>query len=200
MRNLRGALFFQVLSAQVIFPHSWARVQYRIMDTKAIAEALSNKNRGSFYSLLMQRPAKMLKGITLNIEKRTQMTGQLCDYSVRAAVKNAVADGLRDAPELPSHIEKSFVEGNVRFWQGKDKNEIPGKIYLPMPLAGSKSNVTWLLDGVVVSYDDVSQYLLAADKPRKKQDKEELAEKGQVPFVAVDIENILQVGRIEKLD
>ena len=161
---------------------------YIYMDAVSISKALETRKTGSFFSLTMKRPAKTLKGVTEVIEKETVMTGQLCDYSARAAVKNAVAEGSRDEVELPSHISHSFKEGNVKFWAGKN-----GKTYLPMPLAGNKSKVTWYLGGEPVEYSEVEPYLLASDKPKERKDRDELAELGQVPFVGIDIENILEV-------
>jgi hypothetical protein len=158
------------------------------MERKAIVEALANKKPGQFFSVEIRRAAKVLKGVTEDIEKLTKMTGQLCDYSARGPVKTAIAEGTRDAPELPSHIASSFREGNVKFWEGKN-----GKIYLPMPLSGNHSTVVWFLNGVEVPYDDVEGYLLAADKPKKRPDAAELAEKGQVAFAGVDIDNIVAV-------
>lgn len=158
------------------------------MDAASISKALETRRQGSFFSLTMKRLAKTLKGVTEVIEKETTMAGQLCDYSARAAVKNAIAEGERDAPELPSHISHSFKEGNVKFWAGKN-----GKTYLPMPLAGNNTKVTWYLGGEPVDYKTVEPYLLAADKPKERKDKEELAELGQVPFVGIDIENIISV-------
>ncbi|MGZ9909763.1 hypothetical protein ACXYS1_27090, partial [Escherichia coli] len=68
-----------------------------------------------------------------------------------------------------------------------------GSVYLPMPLAGNKSKVTWFLGGEQVTYAEVEPFLLAADKPRESKSKEELAEIGQAPFVGINIENILEV-------
>lgn len=157
------------------------------MDAKTIADTLRDKKLGQFFSVTMQRPAKTLKGVTEVVEKRTTMMGQLCDYARRGAVVAAVKDGTRDEPELPSHISHSFNDGNVKFWAGNN-----GKTYLPVPLAG-KSTVTWFLNGQEVDYAQVEPFLLAADKPKERKDADELAESGQVPFVGIDIENILEV-------
>lgn len=158
------------------------------MDATSIAKALENRKPGSFFSVKMRKVAKTFKGVTEVVEKESTMTGQLCDYSARAAVKNAVNEGERDAPELPSHIENSFMEGSVKFWQGKT-----GTVYLPMPLAGNKTKVQWYLGGNPVEYAEVEPYLTSADKPKERKDKDELAEIGQVPFVGINIENILEV-------
>lgn len=157
------------------------------MDAVSISQALEGRKQGSFFSITMKRLAKTKKGVTEVVEKQTIMTGQLCDYSARAAVKNAIAEGERDAPELPSHISHSFTEGGVKFWMGKN-----GSVYLPMPLAG-KPKTTWFLGGEQVDYSEVEPYLLASDKPKERKDKDELAEVGQVPFVGVNVENILEV-------
>lgn len=158
------------------------------MDAKTIAKTLEGRKAGSFFSVKMRKVAKTFKGVTEVVEKESVMTGQLCDYSARFAVKNAVAEGERDAPELPSHIENSFMEGSVKFWQGKT-----GAVYLPMPLTGNKTRVQWYLGGNPVEYAEVEPFLTSADKPKERKDKDELAEIGQVPFVGINIENILEV-------
>jgi membrane carboxypeptidase/penicillin-binding protein PbpC len=159
------------------------------MQVNEIVQALSSKNKGAFFSVTILKNCATLKSATEVVEKETRMTVQFCDYSARAAVKNAVEDGTREAPELPSHIEKTFTEGNVKFWQGRN-----GTIYMPLPLAGSKSTAHWYLNGEEVPYKEVEPYLLASEKPKVKKDKEELAEKGQVPFVAPKIENIIRIA------
>jgi hypothetical protein len=158
------------------------------MDAASIAKALENKKAGSFFSVKMRKLAKTFKGVAEVVEKESIMTGQLCDYSARFAVKNAVAEGERDAPELPSHIKNSFTVGSVRFWQGKN-----GSVYLPMPLAGNKTKVQWYLGGNPVEYSEVEPLLTSADKPKERKDRDELAEIGQVPFVGINVENILEI-------
>jgi membrane carboxypeptidase/penicillin-binding protein PbpC len=157
------------------------------MDAVSISKALEGRKTGAFFSIKMKRPAKLLAAFkNLVVDKESTMTGQL-DYSARAAVKNAVADGERAAPELPSHIKESFMVGNVKFWRGNTD-----KVYLPMPLSGAKPKVQWYLDGEPCDKADVEMYLQASEKS-KPQDKEELADKGQVPFVGISVENILEV-------
>lgn len=151
-----------------------------------IAQTLSKKRAGSIFTLVIQREAKTFKG-SPRIEKVTKMQGMLCDYANRTPVKEGVASGIRGEVELPSHIEKSvFVEG-VRFWQGSK-----GQIYLPVTVSGNKQEVIWLLEGRPVQKSEIEQYLLSSEK-QVKPDKEELAEKGQVPFVSVKIENVIEV-------
>lgn len=157
------------------------------MNAQAIANALNTRNTGQFFTVLMRRPAKTFKGVSEVVEKESEMQGILCDYANRAPVKAAVADGMRDEPELPSHIEKSFKIGNVRFWQGKN-----GKTYLPVPATGNTPKAKWFLNGEEVTKAEVEPYLLASET-RPQPTKDELEEKGQARFFGIDIANILEV-------
>lgn len=159
------------------------------MDAVSISKALEGRPRGGFFSLTMKVVAQTYKTVTQVIEKETVMTGQLCDYSVRAPVKDAVAEGERDAPELPKHISHAFMQGSVKFWMGNN-----GTVYFPMPLVNNaKKKVTWFLEGEPVEYAEVEPYLMAASKPKKHKTNDELAELGQVAFVAIKVENIQEV-------
>lgn len=153
----------------------------------AIASLLNSKNAGQLFSITVRRAAKCFKGTEDLVEKESKFQGQLCDYSARNAVKTAVEAGDRNAPELPSHILTGFKIGEVRFWRGKN-----GTDYLLIPINGNKAKVQWYLNGNPVAYSKVSEFLLASEKVTKKT-KEELADKGQVPFVCVKVDNVTNV-------
>ena len=158
------------------------------MDAVAIANALADKKAGQFYTLKMRREAKTFKTYSGDtIEKETTMQGILCDYANRAPVKNAVADGMRDEPELPSHIQSSFKIGNVNFWAGKN-----GKTYLTVCATGNSPKVQWYLGGIECKKSDVLPFLLASENSEPK-DKDELADEGQAVFFGIDVTNILEV-------
>lgn len=158
------------------------------MEATAIALALTNRQKGSFYTIEMQRPAKTFKTYSgAVIEKHSTLQGILCDYANRSPVKNAVADGMRDEPELPSHIQTAFSIGNVKFWLGKN-----GKTYLAVCATGNEPKVQWYLGGQPVRKSDVEQYLLASEK-QKPAEKEETEDKGQAVFFGIDVTNILAV-------
>jgi hypothetical protein len=157
------------------------------MDAISIAKLLANRAAGSFYSVTMKRRAKTFKTYTGGvIEKESTMTGILCLYANRAPVKTAVEDGIREEPELPSHIANSFKIGNVNFWAGKN-----GKTYLTLCAIG-KPKVQWYLDGEPCAKSDVQEFLLASETS-KPIDKDETEEKGQAVFFGIDVENILSV-------
>lgn len=157
------------------------------MDAVSISNQLADRKAGSFYSVTMRRQAKTFKTYTGGvIEKESTMTGILCQYANRAPVKNAVEDGIREEPELPSHIQNSFKIGNVNFWAGKN-----GKTYLTFCAVG-KPKVQWYLDGEPCNKADVAEYLLASETS-KPIDKSETEEKGQAVFFGIDVENILSV-------
>ena len=164
------------------------------MDAQAISEVFATKPKGSIFQITVKRPCKCYKGITDVVEKESHYQGQFTDYSRRAAVREAVEAGERDAPELPSYVEESFFVGDVRFWRGKEKDGKPGQEYFPMPVTGNKAKVTWYLNGESCNYDAVEAILTAADKIKEQPTKEELAGKGQVPFNAIKLENIVAIG------
>lgn len=120
------------------------------------------------------------------------MQGQLCDYSNRSPVKTAVADGERDAPELPSHIAEAFYVGGVRFWRGKGENP---KIYLAMCAVDNPTvppKVQWYMNDEPCNKDAVQPFLLASENV-KPQAKETIEDKGQARFFGIDITNILEI-------
>ena len=146
------------------------------MEAQAIADILNTRNNGQFFTVRMKRLAKTFKGVTEVIEKESEMQGILCDYANRAPVKNAVADGLRDEPEIPKHILRSFKIGNARFWEGKN-----GKIYLLIPATGNHPKAKWFLNGKEVKKADVEHYLLASET-RTQPTKTEIEEKRPSPI------------------
>jgi len=154
------------------------------MNAAQIAEEISRKQKGQFFTLEVRRPAKTRKGVEDKIEKLSIIQGQASvDYSKRKAVREAVEAEERAAPELPSWITESFLEGEVRFWRGKE-----GQEYLPVCTVGKQKN-TWLKNGEKVDFEDIKDQVLAAEYP-KKVDVEAMAEKGQVPFNGIKVENI----------
>ena len=154
------------------------------MHETTIAQALENRQRGGFFTLYVDRPANTRKGVTQDIRKQSVLQGQLCDYANKKIVREAVEDGIRDTPVLPSYVKEQFVLQNVSFWRGNN-----GQVYLPVPLVGNKPQVTWIMDGVEVAKEDIAPLLLASEL-RESQPNEEA---GQVAFVGIKVENIVEV-------
>lgn len=156
------------------------------MTTNQIAEALANTRKGQFFSVTIQRPAKVFKGVTDTIVKTTTVTAQNADYAARAAVREAVESGDREAPVLPSFVTNVVVIDGVKFWEGKNG------FYLPVPVT-NHGNPVWTRNGVEVKKEDISDLLLASEKSEPVS-KDDLADKGQVPFIAVNVDNIIAIG------
>ena len=157
------------------------------MTTEQIASILSAKRGGTFYTVTVNRPAKVRKGVSDTIIKRSVMQGMMADYANRKAVREAVESGDRDAPEMPAWAESIEING-VRFWRNRNS----GAEYLPVCITGNNARTTWFRNGAEVALEEIAEALLASEiKPR--QDKDELADKGQVPFVAVTVGNIESV-------
>ena len=159
------------------------------MNTKEISQALADKKNGTIFTFTTRRPAKIRKSAgDMNIEKMAVMQGMVgTQYADRKPVREAVANGEREEVELPSHIAETFNVDGTRFWRGNN-----GKEYLPVCITGNKSQVTWLLDGAEVDFDAIKEHLLASEYA-KSPSKEELADKGQVPFIGIAVDNILAI-------
>ena len=157
------------------------------MLTQEIADILKLKPKGGFYTLKTKRPAKTFKGTTFAVDKESVFQGILCDYAARGPVKTAIASGDRNDPELPSYIKESIFVDGIRFWSGNN-----GETYLPVSISGNHARVQWYLDNKPCNKSDVELVLMASEKTEKPS-KEDLADKGQVPFAAINIKNILEV-------
>jgi hypothetical protein len=161
------------------------------MTPLAISEALETRKGGQFVTVFISRPAHLRaqwKGI-LDIQKHSRVQVQLASYANRKAVKEAVASGTRDAPELPKHISHVETIGNVRFWIGKN-----GKTYFPYPVIGGNTTSEYTKDGKPITVESLKAhcYCLASEFPNRPT-VEALADKGQVPFIGVTVENIKDI-------
>ena len=158
------------------------------MTVSQIASILTAKQGGSFYSVKVNRPGKVRKGVADNITKVSVFQGMLAEYSNRKPVKDAVVAGERDAPMMPVWAESIEIEG-MRFW----RNVKNGNLYLPVCVTGNPSKAQWYRNGEQVNLDDVKDALLASEYATKPS-KEETEEKGQALFVAVSVENIESIA------
>ena len=158
------------------------------MTVSQIASILTAKQGGSFYSVKVNRPGKVRKGVEEKITKVSVFQGMLAEYSNRKPVKDAVVAGERDAPTMPTWAESIEIEG-MRFW----RNVKNGNLYLPVCVTGNPSKAQWYRNGEPVNLDDVKDNLLASEYAPKPS-KEETEEKGQALFVAVSVENIESIA------
>mgnify|MGYP000881272647 CR=1 FL=1 len=127
------------------------------MNVTEIARILSAKQGGSFYSVKVNRPGKVRKGVADNITKVSVFQGMLAEYSNRKPVKDAVEAGERDAPAMPTWAESVEIEG-MRFW----RNVKNGNLYLPVCVTGNPSKAQWFRNGEPVNLDDVKDALKTA--------------------------------------
>jgi len=159
------------------------------MTTTEIATALESKPKGSIFTLVVTRAGKVRKSYDGKpITKTSIMQGMTnVNYADRKPVREAVANEERDAPELPSHIEDTFMVSKTRFWKGKN-----GKEYFPVCLTGNKPQAQWYLDGEPVDLDTIKDHLLASEYAERK-DKETTEDKGQALFIGVEVSNVTEV-------
>ena len=161
------------------------------MTQNEISQNIGTKPAGTFFTFTVDRPCKVRKSAgNVEVRKVSKLQGMTkVNYANRAPVKNAVAAGLRDEPELPSHIEKSFTEGNVRFWQGKN-----GEVYLPICLnTQNVAQVQYFLDGRLSDKQTVTPLVLASEVATSPT-KETTEDKGQAQFIGVNIKNIKAIN------
>ncbi len=159
------------------------------MNKSEILAALSNRAPGQVATVTVERAGKVraqFKGLSLF--KRSTFQIQLASYANRAPVREAVANGDREAPELPVWIESSEMTSNgIRFWHGKT-----GSDYLAMPRFGDKATAEWILDGKAVDLETVKPFLLASEYAEKPS-KSEVEDKGQAMFNAITLSNITDI-------
>ena len=160
------------------------------MEINQISNLLSNRPKGSIAWIQIRRLGKTKAAFkSENIEKVSRFPFQVgVDYSNRSPVKQAVEDGLRDAPQLPKHIKKVFTLNGIKFWRGHN-----GKIYLPIPSSGERKFSQWLQDGKPVEVNLIREKLISSEFPNKLT-KAETESKGQALFFAPTIENIESIA------
>ena len=154
------------------------------MDIQDIARVLTAKQTGSFYTIRVNRPGKVRKGINDHITKVSTFQGMVAEYSNRRPVRDAVESGEREEPVMPVWAESVEVAG-MRFW----RNLKTGQHYLPVCVTGNPAKAQWYRNGEPVELDTVKDALLASEYAPKPS-KDEVEEKGQALFVAVGIDNV----------
>lgn len=158
--------------------------------------ALAARQPGSFCRVRVERPVELLKANSAGIEitKETIYTFQLVAYPNRKPVREAVAAGEREAPELPSHIAKSENAGNgLKFWIGKT-----GQVYLALPVFGDNRDfpVIWRRNKRKIAFDKIAKYLTANEMREVARSFTEKAVReamGQAVARAVKIENVKEI-------
>jgi hypothetical protein len=163
------------------------------MDAQTLIETLATRHAGgiawiqyngipSGLNASAKREGRIIKSSLIPI--------QLASYENRAAVKQAVASGEREAPQIPDYLE--FVS-NVAGGAYIARHKGTGKLSLRAPMMNVvTSPATYTLDGVEVPFDSIKSYFTAsalAEKPTKA----DFNEKGQDLFRGVNLENIVAV-------
>jgi hypothetical protein len=157
------------------------------MDQCQIARILAAKQKGTFFTVRMVRPAKLRAAFKLlDIRKESSFQGMTgVDYAMRAPVRSAVESGERCAPELPSWVERvEHIEG-IKFW-------VKGaQWYFPMVFIKSL-NAQWWSDDQPVELSIIRDMLLASEYAERAT-KTEVEELHQAQFNAIKVENILEL-------
>jgi hypothetical protein len=157
------------------------------MNPNQIAQKLSTKSSGQFFSVISRRPAKTRKDCPFVIEKVSQYQGQLTEYSRRKTVREGVESGERDAPSLPRGVKESFYIGRAKFFRYFNGNEA-----LAINVEGNRPSSQFFIDGKPVEESQVAEYLLSSELSPPKN-KEQLAEKSQAPFVVISCQNVIDI-------
>jgi len=162
------------------------------MKKSEIIKALGHVPAGGFFSITVLRPAHLNashKEVDLQVESVFQM--QKAAYSKRKAVREAVANGEREAPTLPKWLDPQSLESvkGIHFashWNGTE--------YLRQPqFEGNKTSKKFLLNGKEISPEDVRGMVQVSKEFRSRPSTETLASKGQVRFNTVKLENVNSV-------
>ena len=132
-----------------------------------LATAIAAMQGGSFHQFELSKAIKLKdKSIA---EKQSSFSGQVkTTYANGAKVKEEIAAGLRDAPELPAWAESVEI-GTVRFIRHKGN----GKLYLPIkPNSNGKRTSKVILNGKELSKEEKESLLYAKDKSSGKESPE----------------------------
>jgi hypothetical protein len=151
------------------------------MKPEEAAALIAKRKPGQVFTVYYARKPKTKKSAP-EILKVGKVQGQYCDYAARTPVKMAIKEGLRGEPSLPKYAE-SVVIGGVRFWRNKNN----GKYYLPIVLFNVNFKPDWYVGDKKVDEEAVKPYLLATEFHTSSP------KQGQVPFIAMDLENITKI-------
>jgi len=158
------------------------------MKIDQLTAKLSNRPKGSFFSITTRRPVKLKKGFNVLIEKQSEIQGLFgVEYASTANVKAGIQSGEREAPTLPNGIKRCFYENGIKFYEGFN-----GNISMGVNRSGNKPKSLFFMDGKEVSEEQIESMVLSSELAEKKS-KLELAEKHQSPFVMVKLENVVDV-------
>jgi hypothetical protein len=147
------------------------------MTTNEVLNALNAKGPGQFVTIVLDR-IELIGGKREGREVRKVSTYQVQAhvlYANRKPVQQAVEEGLRAAPVLPSWVDPVIVDG-VRLWEHKTTKVQ----YLPLPMVGMSKKSEYFDPATGEPIDPATLKL-----PKKAPLKE-----GQVPFAACKLDNI----------
>ena len=158
------------------------------MTKEAIIDVLGGLRGGAFTTVYTDRPAKVRKSYSgPEIRKIGAMQFHAkAVYANTKVVKEAVAEGTREAPERQPWVEEVEVVNGVEFWRKGTQWYLTVLPVRPLPS-------TWTLGGVEVPKDDIRDYLLAEDAKDTdySAEKEAKAEVGQAMFNIFKLENVV---------
>jgi len=151
------------------------------METKQVVQTLADKKPGQFITIKLDR-VERIGGKKEGRDVRKLSTYQVqvkVSYANRQPVREAIEQGLRDEPTMPSWADQVEYDG-VRLWVHKQT----GEQYLPLPLVDSFHRVEYSDPDSGVKIDPATLKL-----PKKQPLKE-----GQVPFAACKLVNITHIS------
>lgn len=151
------------------------------METKQVVQTLADKKAGQFVTIKLDR-VERIGGKKQGRDVRKLSTYQVqvkVSYANRQPVREAIEQGVRDEPALPSWADQVEYDG-VRLWVHKETSEQ----YLPLPLVNSFHKVEYLDPDSGAEIDPSTLKL-----PKKQPLKE-----GQVPFAACKLANITHIS------
>lgn len=150
------------------------------MEINKVLDALNGKSPGQFVTIVLDR-VERIGGKVAGRDVRKVSTYQVQAhvlYANRKPVKEAVEEGLRAAPVVPSWVDPVVIDG-VRLWEHKTTRVQ----YLPLPVIGMNRKAEYF-DPETGAVIDPATLKLPKRSPLKE---------GQVPFAACKLENISEI-------
>jgi hypothetical protein len=158
-----------------------------------IIQAVAHVPMGGIFTVELIRPAHVYKEAKhLGIIAHTWFQCQLCAYGNRQAVKDAVAKGLRQEPELPRYVAKAERHGKVKVGE-----HLNGTQYLMAPLVDNRNHgKEFFQKGCAVDEATLDMALSAKDK-QPSQDAKSARAKGQDIYACSKLTHLWKVNGIE---
>jgi len=157
------------------------------MTPEQIANHLSNRPKGTIFSIDSRRLAKTKRDVSSIIEKESHIQFQLAEYANMANVKSGIQSGEREKPHLPKGVKEISYIGACKFY-----HMFNGNVCFGGPIVGNKPKSVFYKNNQPVSAEEIENDVLASELVEKKT-KPELTDVNQSPFAMISVANIVSI-------